>query len=82
MISGRVYAQFDHGEPYISGAAIEAREADGTKRLTVSDGEGFYRLAVRPGPISITASKRGYEAETSRWMLFEDTILNFGLNPL
>jgi hypothetical protein len=69
----------DWGEPSLSGALILVRDADGFERAAVTDGNGFYELSMRPGVVTVSASKEGYEGKTRRFSLSEDTVLNFGL---
>jgi hypothetical protein len=81
-LSGWVYARADAHDPSLGAASIRVTLADGTEKTTLTDEDGFYEVAVRPGRISITASKEGYEAKTWELTLFKDTVLNFGLTRL
>jgi carboxypeptidase family protein len=78
-ISGWVYEHVEWADPPIAQAIIEVKEADGSLKTTVTDADGFYRVSVRPGSISINASKEGYEAKTWEFPLLKDTVLNFSL---
>jgi len=80
-ISGQVYANVSWGDPPIPEAVISVTEADGSIKTVGSDENGFYQVFVRPGDVSITASKEGYEARTWRLTLLKDLVLNFGLIP-
>lgn len=80
-ISGRIYASDGPIYPPIADALVEVNEADGTSATTVSDANGFYRISVRRGSVTITASKDGYEAMQWQFDLLNDTVLNFSLSP-
>jgi hypothetical protein len=80
-VSGQIYLDVDWGEPPIEGATIEVIADNGSTNSALSDEDGFYAIAVRPGNISITASKEGYEAKTWQLTLLNDTVLNFRLTP-
>lgn len=81
-ISGQVYANGPSGEPSLASAVIQVKcdKSAVFTGLTVSD--GFYRLSVPLGWVSVTASKDGYASVTSQFILEKDTVLNFGLQPL
>ena len=81
-ISGWVYADVTWADPPVPDARIEVYAADGTKAATLSDGTGFYQVAVRPGTVVITTRKEGYDAETYELSLSTDTTLNFFLSPV
>ena len=80
-IRGQVYAKVTWGDPPIVEATIEVIEPDGSIRTALTDDNGFYSIPVRPGDVSITASKDGYEARTWQLTLLKDLVLNFGLAP-
>lgn len=80
-LNGRVYARVDWGDPLLADVIVGIKGADGSDTSTVSDADGFYEVVVRPGAISITASKEGYETKTWELTLLKDTVLNFGLTP-
>lgn len=69
------------GDPPIPDAVISVTDADGSIKTVSSDENGFYQILVRPGDVSITASKEGYEARTWQLTLLKDLVLNFGLIP-
>lgn len=73
-IQGRIYARVSWGDPLLADARIEVKEVDGSETTVLSDADGFYEMAVRPGLISITASKEGYEAKTWEFTLSKDTV--------
>jgi hypothetical protein len=86
-ISGYVYFQAPAGEPMIDNALVTVADAEGSEDgsvprwLAATNGDGFYAVTVRPGRISITASKEGYEAKVWHLQLSDDTVLNFSLTP-
>jgi hypothetical protein len=80
-IQGHVYARQDWGEPLLSGALILVRDADGFEMAEVTDADGFYQVSVRPGDVTISASREGYEEKAWTFALKDDTVLNFGLTP-
>lgn len=80
-IRGQVYADVTWGNPPIEDAVIEVVEADGAIKTAFTDEDGFYTISARPGDVSITAAKEGYEAKTWELSLSKDTVLNFGLVP-
>ena len=87
-ISGYVYFQAPSGgEPVIDNALITVADAEGSKDVGVprwraaTNGDGFYAVTVRPGRISITASKEGYEAKVWHLRVSDHTVLNFSLTP-
>jgi hypothetical protein len=80
VISGQIYANAIGHAP-IAAARVEVNEADGSSATVASGSDGFYRIAVRRGSITITASKEGYEAKQWQFDLLNDTVLNFSLNP-
>jgi hypothetical protein len=79
-VSGWVYARA-LGDPPLADALVELREADGSARVVRTDRLGFYKLTVRPGDVSIAASKESYETKAWEFSLLKDTVLNFGLTP-
>ena len=65
-ISGHVYAHGTaSGEPAIGDVLITVQDGRGVPHTTLSDGTGFYSVAVQAGTISITASKVGYTTRQS-----------------
>ena len=80
-LSGWVYSRAETRNEPLADAVIVVKDAGGSERAAPTDADGFYVLTVRAGPISITASKDGYEAKTWQFSLLKDTALNFGLNP-
>jgi hypothetical protein len=80
-LTGQVYARVDWGDPPLADVVIEVKTADGSDKSTITDEDGFYELVVRPGAMSITAFRDGYEAKTWELTLSRDTVLNFGLTP-
>jgi len=76
-----VYANVTWGNPPIPDATIRVTEADGSITFVATDDHGVYKILARPGDISITASKEGYEARTWELTLLKDIVLNFGLAP-
>lgn len=87
-IRGYVYFQAPSGgEPMIDDALITVADAEGSKDggvprwLAATNADGFYAVTVRPGRISITASKEGYEARVWHLRSSDDTVLNFSLTP-
>lgn len=80
-ISGQVYANVTWGNPPITDAIIRVTDADGSIKFIATDEQGFYKVLARPGDVSITASKEGYEARTWELTLLKDIVLNFGLAP-
>lgn len=79
-ISGQVYANLGPVYPAIGNAVVVVDAADGSQVTGVSDAEGFYRLSVSRGSVTIRASKDGYDAKQSHFDLSSDTILNFSLS--
>jgi carboxypeptidase family protein len=81
-ISGYVYFQHPSGgEPLLANAVISVQDVDGSPRMVLSNADGFYTISVRSGQVAITASKEGYEAKVSHFVLLNDTVLNFSLDP-
>lgn len=82
-ISGHIYqlGRPDAGEPRLANVVISVQEADGSPQTVMSNGLGFYSVAVRAGTISITASKIGYATRVSSFDLSDSTVLNFSLKP-
>lgn len=79
-VSGQVYVRATWGEPPIPDASIRVTR-DGEESIVTTDHDGFYRISVRRGGISIGASKEGYESKGSFMVLLDDTVLNFSLTP-
>ena len=77
-VSGWVYAR-TLTDPPLANALVEAKDAAGAEHTALTNDQGFYELTARAGPISITASKEGYEAKALEFSLLKDTVLNFGL---
>ena len=77
-VSGWVYARALTDPPLVN-ALVKVKEAGGAEHTALTDDQGFYELTARAGPISITASKEGYEAKAWEFSLLKDTVLNFGL---
>lgn len=82
VISGQVYANLTWADPPIADAVITVRDVDGLEQIAVSDDEGFYQVVVRPGHVTISASKDGYQTTRSRFTASTHTVLNFGLDPM
>ena len=80
-ISGRVYASTAPGYPPIGDAIIEVNEADGASATVASEGDGFYRVSVRRGSITITSWKDGFEPKQLQFDVSNYTVLNFSLDP-
>jgi hypothetical protein len=81
-VSGHIYLRDPVGaQPLVANALIWVQEADGSQRTALSNADGYYTVSVRPGSVSITASKEGYEAKVWHFMLLNDTVLNFSLTP-
>ena len=82
-ISGHVYQQetVEAGEPRLADVLITVQEEDGSPRTVMSNGVGFYTVAVRAGTIWITASKVGYATRVSTFDFSDSTVLNFSLTP-
>ena len=69
-ISGHVYAQgTSSGEPAIGDVLITVQDGQGVAQTVLSNGVGFYSVAVQAGTISITASKIGYTSRESNFDL-------------
>jgi len=81
LLSGWVYARAESEDPALASALIEVVEGDGTASRVLTNDGGYYEVAIRPGTVSVTASKEGYEAKTWELGLLKDTVLNFGLAP-
>ena len=79
-VSGQVYMDATWGEPPIANASITVTR-DGEESIVTTNRDGFYRIAVRPGSISIGAAKEGYESKGWSIVLLDDTVLNFSLTP-
>ena len=79
-ISGWVYVTTP-ADTAISNAVVVVNEADGSSAAVVTNGDGFYRISVHRGSVTITASKEGYEAKQWQFDLLSDTVLNFSLSP-
>ncbi len=77
-VSGWVYGRAVT-DPPLANALVEVKEAGGAQHTALTNDQGFYELTARAGPISITASKEGYEAKAWQFSLLNDTVLNFGL---
>lgn len=80
-ISGWTYEASLTGEPPIPDAIVVAMDANGSTQTTRTRTDGFYRLSVPTGDVTITASKATYNTQASRFTLRKDTVLNFGLQP-
>ena len=80
-ISGQVHESVTWGDPPLAAAVVEVTGGDGSKKTGISDDGGFYKIAVSPGNVTVTASKPGFEAKTSEFLLVADTVLNFSLAP-
>jgi hypothetical protein len=80
VISGQVYAN-GPGDSPIAAARVEVNEADGSSTSVASAADGAYRVSVRRGSVTVTASKEGYEAKQWQFDLLNDTVLNFSLSP-
>lgn len=81
-ISGQVFANGPSGEPAIASAVIQVRSDESAVYTGHTVSDGFYRMSVPLGWVSVTASKDGYASITSQFILTKDTVLNFGLQPL
>lgn len=82
-ISGYVYFQNSSGgEPMIHNAVIAVEDDTGSRTQAASRPDGFYTIAVKPGRISITATKEGFEAKVIQVDVADDTVLNFSLTPM
>jgi len=79
-VSGQVYLDAPWGEPPIADASITVTR-DGVESIVTTAANGFYRVLVRPGAISIAASKEGYQPKAWSLVLSTDTVLNFSLAP-
>ena len=79
-LTGRVYASVGPMYPVIGGAVIEINESDGASRTVVSGGDGTYRISLRRGSVTVTASKDGFEPKQWQFDLITDTALNFSLD--
>ena len=77
-VSGWVYGRAVT-DPPLANALVTVKEPGGAEHTALTDDQGFYELTARAGPISITASKEGYEAKAWEFSLLKDTVLNFGL---
>ncbi len=80
MISGQVYANAVGDRPIV-GARVDVNQADGSSTSVATDADGAYRISVRRGSVTITASSEGYEAKQWQFDLLNDTVLNFSLTP-
>jgi carboxypeptidase family protein len=80
-ISGQVHESVTWGDPPLAAAVVEVTGGDGSKKTGISDDRGFYKIAVGPGNVTVTASKPGFETKTSEFLLVTDTVLNFSLAP-
>jgi hypothetical protein len=82
-ITGYVYFQNSSGgEPMIHNAVIAVEDDSGSRTQAASRPDGFYTISVKPGRISITASKEGFEAKVIQAEVSDDTVLNFSLTPM
>jgi len=81
-ISGQVYANLAWADPPIADAVIAVTSVDGAEQIAVSDAGGFYHVTVRPGGVTISALKDGFQTTRSRFTVSSHTVLNFGLDPL
>ena len=79
-VSGQVYVDATWGEPPIADVSIRVTR-DGEESMVATNREGFYRISVKPGTLSIAASKEGYETKAWSLVLSNDTVLNFSLTP-
>jgi hypothetical protein len=79
VISGQIYANA-LGHAPLAAARVEVNAADGSSTSVASDADGAYRISVRRGSVTITASREGYEAKQWQFDLLNDTVLNFSLN--
>ena len=79
-VSGQVYLDATWGEPPIPDASITVTR-DGAESIVNTDADGFYRISVASGSVSIAASKEGYETKAWSLVLSNDTVLNFSLTP-
>ena len=79
-VSGQVYVDATWGEPPIRDASITVTR-DGEESIVSTNRGGFYRISVKSGSLSITASKEGYESKAWSLVLSNDTVLNFSLTP-
>jgi hypothetical protein len=80
VISGQVYANAVGDRPIV-GARVDVNQADGSSTSVATDADGAYRISVRRGSVTITASSEGYEAKQWQFDLLNDTVLNFSLTP-
>jgi hypothetical protein len=79
VISGQIYANAQGHAP-IAASRVEVNEADGSSTSVASDADGAYRISVRRGSVTVTASREGYEAKQWQFDLLNDTVLNFSLS--
>jgi hypothetical protein len=80
-ISGQVYDNVTGADRAIPNALVEVNQADGSSVTATTNSSGVYRISVRRGAITITASSDGYESTQWQFDLANDTVLNFGLTP-
>jgi hypothetical protein len=82
-ISGYVYEQDTPalGEPKLADVLMTVQQTNQSPRTARSDTVGFYTVSVRAGPVSITATKAGYETRASSFDMSMNTVLNFSLTP-
>jgi ferric-dicitrate binding protein FerR (iron transport regulator) len=80
VISGQIYTNA-LGHPPLAAARVEVNVADGSSTSVASNADGAYRITVRRGSVTVTASKEGYEAKQWQFDLLNDTVVNFSLTP-
>jgi len=82
-ITGHVYQwpTAELGEPMLADVLITIEEADGAQSTTRTNAAGFYTVSATRGIISISATKAGYQTNSSQFELSSDTVLNFSLVP-
>lgn len=80
-ISGQIYDNVGGADRAIVEALVEVNPSDGSSIRAMTSASGAYRLTVRRGSVTVTASKDGYESTQWQFDLTNDIVLNFGLNP-
>ena len=82
-ISGWVYESSPAGDPALPDALVEVVQATDSRQDNEHvAADGSYRMSVQRGWVTITTSKEGYESTTWHFTVLQDTVLNFGLEPL
>ena len=65
-------------KPIADASVFEAVSGIGT----ITDNEGFFKLLLRPGSLSLNCSNEGFEVYEKKFLLRKDTTILISLNPV